>query len=152
MKNNYYDIAMNDLHYIEDAFHLGYYNPLSAQIMQVAEKALKSVLELVDTGVESLLKSHNLKNIYLRIHAVCDDFVLDVKDLSYLTNFYYDARYPGDGWYEIPREECLECAKIMYDVMDAVNGFRSREYLDTVDITRRIFMDEERDAEIDYSM
>lgn len=106
--------------------------------MQASEKALKSVLELVDTGIESLLKSHSLKSIYYRIHKIQESFILNDKDLSYLTDFYFDARYPGDSYLEVTKEQCLECAKIAYDVLDCVNHFREKEQLPVYDISRKI--------------
>lgn len=138
LENNYYDIAINNLRYTEDSFNLGYYNPISSQLMHVSELALKSVLEMVDTNVESLLKSHNLKAIYYRIHSIDETFTLNVKDLSYLTDFYFDARYPGDNFLSVTEEQCLECAKITYDVLDCVNAFRLQEQLPTYQISRKI--------------
>ncbi len=141
MRNSYYEIAIDDLHYAEDSFPLGYYNQVSAQFMQASEKALKSVLELVDTGIESLLKTHSLKSIYYRIHKIQDSFVLNDKDLSYLTDFYFDTRYPGDNYWDVTEEQCLECAKITYDVLDCVNRFRMKEQLPVYDTPRKVTQD-----------
>ena len=41
MKNDYYDIAYNDLLYLEDNYYKMNYNPMVVQIQQVAEKMLK---------------------------------------------------------------------------------------------------------------
>ena len=57
MKNDYYDIAYNDLLYLEDDYYKTNYNPMVVQIQQVAEKMLKSVLVLVSTN-ETLFHSH----------------------------------------------------------------------------------------------
>lgn len=141
MRNSYYEIAINDLQYTEETFYLGYYNPIAAQIMQISEKALKSVLELVDSDIERLLKSYSLKSIYYRIHSIEPSFVLSDKDLSYLTDYYFDARYPGDSYLDVSKEQCLECAKIMYDVLDCVNQFRRNEQLPVYEIERKILRD-----------
>lgn len=138
LRNGYYEIAINDLQFVEESFSLGYYNPITAQLMQVSEKLLKSVLERVDSNVEMLLKSHSLKSIYYRIHKIEESFILSDKDLSYLTDFYFDARYPGDSYLDVTREQCLECAKITYDVLDCVNRFRAQEQLPIYKSTRKI--------------
>ena len=37
--------------------------------------------------------------------------------LAYLTDFYYDARYPGDDFYTVTKEEFDKCKEIMYDTI-----------------------------------
>lgn len=86
MKNDYYDIAYNDLLYLEDDYYKTNYNPMVVQIQQVAEKMLKSVLVLVSTN-ETLFHSHNLRQIYDAIHELQSDFVLDRMELAYLKDF-----------------------------------------------------------------
>ena len=41
LKNDYYDIAYNDLLYLEDNYYKMNYNPMVVQIQQVTEKMLK---------------------------------------------------------------------------------------------------------------
>ena len=42
---------------------------------------------------------------------------LDTIGLAYLTDFYYDARYPGDDFYTVSKEEFEKCLSIMYDTV-----------------------------------
>ena len=76
MKNDYYDIAYNDLLYLEEDYYKTNYNPMVVQAQQVAEMMLKSVLVLVNTN-EALFFSNNLRQIYDAIHELQSDFVLD---------------------------------------------------------------------------
>ncbi len=46
MKNEYYSIALGDLEYLQATLHLPYYNNIAIAAQQVAEKMLKSVVEL----------------------------------------------------------------------------------------------------------
>ena len=126
MKNNYYDVAYNELLYLEEDYHKTQYNPMVVLMEQVTEKMLKSVLELITTGVEDLLKSHNLKRIYEKIHSIDEDFELNVFELGYLKDFYFEARYPGENFVTVSRKQAKVCLSIMYRVIEEVNKFRER--------------------------
>lgn len=62
--NSYYSIACNEFWYLRDAVSPVYCNPAAASAQQIAEKMLKSVAELVCTGIEKLMTSHNLRALY----------------------------------------------------------------------------------------
>lgn len=125
IQNDYYSIAVNDYLFLEAALHTGLYNQITVQCQQIAEKLLKSVAEEVCTiQVEDLLKSHNLKKIYLGINSEFSSFQLDTRNMSYLKDFYFDAKYPGENFSVVTRQECELCLSIMYDVFDKVNNFR----------------------------
>jgi hypothetical protein len=47
MKNDYYEIAYNNLLYLQATLHLPFYNDIAVGTQQVAEKMLKSVAEYV---------------------------------------------------------------------------------------------------------
>lgn len=141
MKNDYYDIAYNDLLYLEEDYYKTNYNPMVVQIQQISEKMLKSVLELVTTNV-SLLHSHNLKQIYAAIHKLQEDFVLDQMELAYLKDFYFEASNPGDNFIVVSREECVTCLHIMYEVIAAVNDFRKTNNLEYYDISEKTLIDQ----------
>ena len=100
IRNTYLDIAENDLEYLESVLKTGskYYNQLSVQTQQVAEKYLKGYLDrlAVDENVSDLLRKHNMKKIASRLNELDPQLGLDTVGLAYLTDFYYDARYPGD--------------------------------------------------------
>ena len=58
MKNEYYSIAYNDLLYLQATLHLPFYNNIAVNAQQVAEKVLKSVVEIVSPDAEGILKTH----------------------------------------------------------------------------------------------
>ena len=140
MKNDYYDIAYNNLLYLEYTFATNYYNDITVGAEQIAEKMLKSVLELVcdeNDDIDKLLHSHNLRAIYDRIHRECDSFCLDRGHLSILKDYYFDAKYPGDNFVDVTEEECRECIEVMYDVIEQTNDFRKNNCLEIKEIKRK---------------
>lgn len=121
IRNTYLDIAENDLEYLESVLKTGsrYYNQLSVQAQQVAEKYLKGYLErlAVDEDVSDLLRKHNMKRIASRLNELYPRLGLDTVGLAYLTDFYFDARYPGDDFYTVTEKELKKCLAVMYDTV-----------------------------------
>ncbi|HJB45514.1 MAG TPA: HEPN domain-containing protein [Candidatus Mediterraneibacter surreyensis] len=121
IKNTYIDIAENDLEYLEAVLKTGntFYNQLAVQCQQVAEKFLKGYLDnlLLEEDVTDLLRKNNMKKIAARLNELKPDLKLDTVGLAYLTDFYFDARYPGDDFYTVSKEEFEKCLAIMYDTV-----------------------------------
>lgn len=121
IKNTYLDIAENDLQYLESVLETGstFYNQLAVQCQQIAEKFLKGYLDklLIDEDVSDLLKKHNMKKIASKLNQIMPELCLDTIGLAYLTDFYYDARYPGDDFYTVTEEEFQKCLSVMYDTV-----------------------------------
>lgn len=121
IKNSYIDIAENDLAYLEAVLGTGnqFYNQLAVQCQQVAEKYLKGYLDklLVDEDITDLLRKHNIKRIAARLNEMYPGLELDTIGLAYLTDFYFDARYPGDDFFTVTRAEFEKCLDIMYDTV-----------------------------------
>ena len=128
IKNTYLDIAGNDLQYLESVLATGstFYNQLAVQCQQVAEKYLKGYLDkiFVDEDVVDLLRKHNMKKIASKLNEVKAGLELDTIGLAYLTDFYYDARYPGDDFYNVTKDDFEKCLSIMYDTVNKLRkGF-----------------------------
>lgn len=121
IKNTYLDIAENDLQYLEAVLKTGntFYNQLAVQCQQVAEKFLKGYLDrmLLEEDVSELLRKNNLKKIAAKLNDIKPELELDTIGLAYLTDFYFDARYPGDDFYTVSKEEFEKCLAIMYDTV-----------------------------------
>ena len=64
MKNDYYEIAYNNLLYLQATLGLPFYNDIVVLAQQVAEKMLKSVVERVSAESIPLMHSHNLRTLY----------------------------------------------------------------------------------------
>lgn len=121
IKNNYLDIAENDLAYLESVLQNDstFYNQLAVQCQQVAEKFLKGYLDklCVEEDVSDLLRKHNMKRIASKLNALYPALDLDTIGLAYLTDFYFDARYPGDDFYTVTKDDFNKCKAIMYDTV-----------------------------------
>ncbi|MGN0495344.1 MAG: HEPN domain-containing protein [Lachnospiraceae bacterium] len=121
IKNNYLDIAKNDLDYLESVLATGstFYNQLAVQCQQVTEKYLKGYLDThyFEEDVSDLLRKHNMKKIASRLNEIYPDLNLDTIGLAYLTDFYFDARYPGDDFYTVTKSDFDKCLEIMYDTL-----------------------------------
>lgn len=121
IKNTYLAIAENDLAYLEEVRKTGstFYNQLSVQCQQVAEKFLKGYLDnlLLEEDVSDLLRKQNMKKIAVKLNDLYPELGLDTVGLAYLTDFYFDARYPGDDFYTVTKEEFDKCLSIMYDTV-----------------------------------
>lgn len=136
MKNDYYTIAFNELLYLQHTLDTTFYNSIIIHIQQVVEKMLKSVAELVCTDIDKLLNSHNLRALYFEIHQEIPDFVLNPAELSMLKDYYFDAKYPGDNFVTVTKEECTIGLQTMYEVIDVVNKFRCDRDLDVMPINK----------------
>ncbi len=126
IKNTYLDIAENDLQYLESLLKIKstFYNQLAVQCQQVAEKFLKGYLDkiLVEEDVSELLRKHNMKKIASRLNEIEPELDLDTIGLAYLTDFYYDARYPGDDFYTVTEEDFKKCLSVMYDTVNKLKN------------------------------
>lgn len=127
VENNYYSIACDDLRCMQFMIDGGFYNQLSVNAQQVAEKMLKSVMEVtvpLDNHTEKIMHGHNLRLIYDQIREHLPDFKLNRYELSALKDYYYDSKYPGDNFVNVTLEECNDNLRIAYDVVEEVNRFR----------------------------
>jgi len=50
--------------------------------------------------------THSLQKIYSEIRKVDEEFSVSRKDLAFLTDFYFDARYPGSNYIDVTQEDC----------------------------------------------
>lgn len=127
IKNSYLDIAENDLRFLESVLKSGstFYNQLSVQCQQIAEKFLKGYLErkLLDEDVTDLLRKHNMKKIASKLNQLYPDLGLDTIGLAYLADFYYGAN-PGDDFYTVSKEEFDKCLSIMYDTVEKLGAVK----------------------------
>ena len=126
IRNTYIDIAENDLQYLESVLKTGntFYNQLAVQCQQVAEKFLKGYLDrtVLEEDVSDLLRKHNMKKIASNLNDMNPGLKLDTVGLAYLTDFYFDARYPGDDFYTVSKEEFEKCLSIMYDTVEKLKS------------------------------
>lgn len=142
--NSYYGMAYNDYCYakagIQIGEQLGNYNGVASLCAQSAEKYLKAVLEVTFAeDALNLMHSHNLRAITNKLKESFPKLSLSSKDMKWLGDFYFDARYPGDNFVEVNKEDALECLRITEDLQEKVTAL-----LEQIQIER-----ENKKAEID---
>lgn len=124
LENNYYAIAYNDLKYAEAGIHTGYYNNVAAGCQQVVEKFLKFLLEnyCVNNGDIDIMRSHKLKTLARGVMNELPFVDINMDDMSYLTDYYFDARYPGVDYTIVTEEEANRCLAIAKNMLEITNS------------------------------
>lgn len=127
MKNNYFDIALNDLSYYEESSRKSIYNNKRAiECQQITEKMLKSVAEHIVSD-ESELKTHNLRNLYKKIKGQILLKETSELYLATLTDYYFCARYPGDDFENVSDEDMKRCDTVMKEVCEQVKAWHNKD-------------------------
>lgn len=118
IENTYKSLAENEYLYmeasIEVAKRLGNYNILATQCAQICEKYLKAVISdkfIMDASNKALLQTHNLRSILVKIKEV---YALSItpREIKYVGDFYFDARYPGENFMNVDEETIMDCIAI----------------------------------------
>ncbi len=127
MRNSYFYIGYNDYLFAKDSLTLcdqsGNYNSVAAILAQSAEKLLKEVIEIKfadDSSCISILKTHNLRTIVNKIKEKYPDIALNSIECKWLGDFYFDARYPGDNFVVVSKEDAYTALTITEDILKAV--------------------------------
>ncbi|MHC1749590.1 MAG: HEPN domain-containing protein [Cellulosilyticaceae bacterium] len=125
--NSYYAIACNDIAYLEVIGDTGFYNQPSALCQQIVEKLLKSIIEkfYIDDNLTDILRSRSLKTLGRALKTTLPDINLDLKDLAYLTSYYFDTRYPSPDYHLVSKEDFEECKRILYSVKAEVDRLQT---------------------------
>lgn len=102
------------------------WNPIAIQSQQIVEKLLKYILEeiLVEEDNTELLRSHKLRTLESTIESQLGDCVMSKDDARFLTDFYFDARYPGDDFILVTYEDVNRCIDIVSKVIDRIKDIR----------------------------
>ena len=117
--NSYAGVAYNDYLFAKSSLvtgdEVGNYNVTVSLAAQSGEKYLKAVIEkcfVEDPDSMGLLHSHNLRAIY---NKIITKYKLSIssRDCKWLGDFYFDARYTGDDFVEVNKEDAEECLQIV---------------------------------------
>lgn len=118
IENSYKSLAENEYLYmkasIEIAKKLGNYNVLATQCAQICEKYLKAVIAdklIMSASNKELLQTHNLRSILTKIK---ESYPMDIslREVKYVGDFYFDARYPGENFTTVDEEAINDCIEI----------------------------------------
>jgi len=118
---NWLEEARADLRHSEASSSLGDYNWSCFAAHQAAEKALKALILHV---LGEYARGHDLVKLYSMVKDQVE-LVLDMADLSRLSAYYTQARYPNAGIErpskEIMREQAVEALMIARRILDEVS-------------------------------
>jgi HEPN domain-containing protein len=114
---------MNDIEYLNAVKHLPYYNQHCIACQQICEKLLKHIITISYSGDEKdrILKSHSLRTIYRGIKSYIPSFILPEEELASLTDFYFDAKYPGNDFFTADEDDFNKCYATVNNVVEAIN-------------------------------
>ncbi len=125
VKNSYFSLGFNDLQYLlrYDENDEDSYNRFAVEAQQVVEKILKGIVEKCEEipydKKADLLGTHNLRKLGTEVNNRYS-VGLNVSDLAYLKDFYFEARYPGENFVEVLLEDRNMCLRIVMEVLDKV--------------------------------
>lgn len=125
VRNSYFALGFNDLQYLlkYDENDEESYNRFAVESQQVVEKILKGIIEKCEeipfTEKASLLGTHNLRKLGGEINKQYG-VNLNISDLAYLKDFYFEARYPGDNFVEVSKDDRNKCLDIVNDTLSKV--------------------------------
>ncbi len=132
-RSSYYDVGMNDYSYFKQVMcaNLDFpnYNGIAVQAQQIVEKLLKYILSELCTKEDNtdILRSHKLVNLYNTILSQDIDIVLNKDDLRFLTDFYYDARCPGNDYIVVTIEDAERAIAIVDEVVHQIEILKTEK-------------------------
>lgn len=128
MKNSYYSIGHDDYLFAKDSLPLcdrtNNYNSVTAILSQAAEKLLKEVIErkfIDDSSCITILRTHNLRVLVNKILERFPESNLNSMECKWLGDFYFDARYPGDNYISVSKEDAYLALEITERILASVN-------------------------------
>ena len=132
---NYLDIANNDYLFLFNDIRRTSNNNNNCAVIaqQICEKLLKSILVKVNADAV-ILRSHNLKRI---CDTIKDEIEIERESylyLSTLSDFYFDARYPGDDFILVSDEDIEMSFKVTHELHSVVNSWHRNKNLSNTDL------------------
>ena len=121
---SYFDIAMKSYENIDKQFRLAkemeWYNIFAAECAQIVEKLMKGVLSVIgvpEGTSPNIFETHSLRQLTRAIHSSYPNTV-KAQDASWLSDYYFDTKYPGDNFVVVSKsdaEQILEITKSLAD-------------------------------------
>lgn len=126
--NSYYSIGYDDYLFAKDSLPLcdrsNNYNSVATILSQSAEKFLKEVIEqkfVDDSTCIAMLRTHNLRVLVNKIKERYPDVDLNTIECKWLGDFYFDARYPGDNYVVVSKDDAYTALEIATNILEVVN-------------------------------
>lgn len=124
--NNYYQLAKNDYLFLQSAKGSKLYNNIAVQSQQVIEKYLKHLVYtfcIEHNEALRALKSHSLVKLNSILLESGIDLELSRGDLAILKDYYYDAKYPGDNFIIVTKEDSEHALYVVEEVKSKVENY-----------------------------
>ncbi len=121
---SYYELAMKTYQHL-DVFYdtaekIDWYNSFAVECHQIVEKLLKAIIECsasVSEDTQAAMKSHDLGNLARRVNRKFPNSVSTEK-CAWLSDFYFDTRYPGDNFFVVTKIEAADLLKVTTELAD----------------------------------
>lgn len=114
----YYDIAMKSYKSIDlqfdTAVSMDWYNLFAAECAQIVEKLIKGVLEksdLPDDTQANIFETHSLRLLTRILHRKYPN-TINAQNASWIGDFYFDTKYPGDNFVEVSKYDAEQIRDI----------------------------------------
>ncbi len=127
-KNTYYSIGYDDYLFAKDSLPLcdrsNSYNSVVAILAQSAEKFLKEIIEqkfVDDSSCIAILRTHNLRVLVNKIKERYPEVALNSMECKWLGDFYFDARYPGDNYVVVAKDDAYTALEIATSILECTN-------------------------------
>lgn len=119
---SYFDIAMRSYVNIDKQFHLAeemnWYNLFAAECAQIIEKMLKGILsisKLPENVSPHIFDTHSLQVLTRTLHAIYPN-TINAQNASWLSDYYFDTKYPGDNFVEVSKYDAEQILSITKDL------------------------------------
>lgn len=121
--NTYQALAENDYLFLKASMNtckmLGNYNNAAILAQQTCEKYLKAIIVSClqdDEEAKSYLGTQNLKTLLSQVNKNSKVIDIAYRDIKFVSDFYFDAKYPGDNFTLVNEEMFMECLEITEEV------------------------------------
>lgn len=120
----YYDIAMKSYRNIDIQFEMAvsmdWYNLFAAECAQIVEKLIKGILEksvLPDDVQANVFETHSLRLLTRILHRKYPN-TINVQNASWIGDFYFDTKYPGDNFVIVSKYDAEQIRDITKSLAD----------------------------------
>lgn len=121
---SYFDIAMRSYSNIDKQFHLAeemdWYNLFAAECAQIIEKMLKGILsisKLPEDISPHIFDIHSLQVLTRTLHSIYPN-TINAQNASWLSDYYFDTKYPGDNFVEVSKYDAEQILSITKDLAE----------------------------------
>lgn len=117
--NSYKELALYDMKSAKANYEFELWNKVGRECQQACEKYLKHYLQQTHLLSGDLERTHNLKKLVRAIPGYDKEIY---RNLSVISDYYFDANYPGDNFVELDKEMADEAIEMANGVIDYIDG------------------------------